>query len=260
MVILAFALCAVSSPDAMSQMKILPREKVESVTSPRLSSDSSSFRFETMHIVAPEMTEDDEPQTFVFRFRNMSEKALHIDRIVTTCSCVSAVVSDDDVPSGNDAGIEVIYNPEGHTGKFERRIFVYAEGKTDPAAVLRLTVNVGSGKDVSADWPVRMGAIGLRRSGLTFVSGVKAVEKVRFINLGKKSVRLDCEKAFLPDCLTFDCEPSVVPAGAEGVMVISYDPSKGIERPNASVILKGLGLPPMRSSIKVVFSDAVEND
>lgn len=260
MVILAAALYAVFSPDVMSQMKILSREKVESVTNPRLSADSSSFMFQTKHIVAEPMTEDDGPETFVFPFRNISKEMIHIDRLVTTCSCVSATVADDDVPSGASSEIRVRYNPEGHPGKFERRIFVYADGKSDPAAVLRLTVDVGSGKDISADWPVRMGMIGLRRSGLTFVKGKKAVEKIRFINLGKKSLHLDCEKAFLPDCLTFDCEPSVVPAGAEGVMVISYDPSKGIERPNASVILKGLGLPPTRSSIKVVFSDAVEND
>lgn len=255
MVILASALYAVFSPDAMSQMKILPREKVESVTNPRLSADSSSFMFETRHIVAEPMTEDDGPETFVFRFRNISKESLHIDRLVTTCSCVSATVADDDVPSGTCSEIRVRYNPEGHPGKFERRIFVYADGKSDPAAVLRLTVDVGSGKDISADWPVRMGTIGLRRSGLTFVKGQKSVEKIRFINLGSKTLNLECEKAFLPDCLDFTAEPSAVTAGSEGVMVISYDPAKGGERPGVSVMLKGLGVPPSRSSIKVTFSE-----
>lgn len=255
MVILASALCAVFSPDVMSQMKILPREKVENVTNPRLSADSSSFMFETRHIVADPMTEDDDPETFVFRFRNTSKGSIHIDRLVTTCSCVSATVADDDIPAGTYSEIRLRYNPEGHPGKFERRVFVYADGKNDPAAVLRLTVDVGNGKDISADWPVRMGTIGLRRSGLTFVKGKKSVEKIRFINLGSKAIHLECEKAFLPDCLSFSTEPAAVPAGSEGVMVISYDPSKGGERPGISVMLKGLGVPPSRSSIKVTFSD-----
>lgn len=230
-------------------MKILPREKIDNVANPRLSPDSAAFRFDTRHIVAEPMTEDDAPSTYIFKFENAGDRTLNIDRLVSTCSCASASIDKKDVKPGERAEIAVRYNPKGHPGRFERRIFVYASGVNDPAAVLKLTVNVENGKDLSGVWPVQMGPIRLRRSSVEFVQGQKAVEKLRFINLSGKPLKLQCEKTFLPDCLDFAAD--MVEDGQEGEIVISYDPSKPGAREQMKVILKGLGLPPTKATITV---------
>ena len=234
---------------ADAQLRIISKEKVEAVANPRLSPDSAAFKFDTRHIVAEPMNEDDAPSTYIFMFENVGGSTLNIDRLVTTCSCASASIDKKEVKPGERAEIAVRYNPKGHPGRFERRIFVYTSGEGDPAAVLKLTVNVENGKDLSGEWPVQMGPIRLRRSSVEFVQGQKAVEKLRFINLSGKPLKLQCEETFLPDCLDFTTD--MVEDGQEGEIVISYDPSKPDAREQMKVILKGLGLPPTKATITV---------
>lgn len=249
-ILICVALTAIAMT-ADAQLRIIPEGKVMSVADPRLSPDSVALAFETRHIQAGTLNEDDAPSTYVFRFTNISDSPLHIDRLVTTCSCATASTDKREVPSGESAQISVRYDPKGHPGRFERRIFVYTSNGTDPSAVLKLTVNVENGSDLSGLWPVQMGNIRLRRSEVVFRKGEKASESLRFINLGGKPLRLQCEEAFLPECLSFRTEPEVIEDGMEGVIVIGYDPSVSSQQSVAKVILKGLGVPPSRSSVTV---------
>jgi hypothetical protein len=197
------------------------------------------------------MNEDDAPKTFVYRFTNIGKETVAIKRLVSTCSCASAVCPVKEVVPGASAEISVTYNPKGHPGKFERKIFVYTQDGNAPAAVLRLSVEVATGADLSQEWPVQMGSIRLRRSEVSFSASAKGIEQLRFINLSGRPLALQCEENFLPECLSFRTEPAVVEDGAEGVIVISYDPSLPGVRDSMNIILKGLGLPPTKSSITV---------
>lgn len=244
--IVVWALAAVS---ASAQMRIIPRDKVEAVSNPRLSADSASLAFETRHIVAEKMTEDEAPKTFIYRFENVGDKDVEIVRLVSTCSCATATCSVKSVAPGASAEISVKYYPKGHPGRFERKVFVYTQDGNVPAAVLRLSVDVASGSDLSTEWPIQMGGIRLRRGEVTFIEGQKAVETVSFINLTGKTLKLECETMFLPQCFAFSSEP--VDNGAEGKITITYDPAKPGVRDNVKLILKGLGLPPSQSSITI---------
>lgn len=247
--IIMIAVWALTALSASAQMRIISREKVEAVSSPRLGADSASLAFETMHIVAEPMTEDDAPKTFVYRFENIGDKDVEIVRLVSTCSCASATCSVKSVAPGASAEISVKYYPKGHPGRFERKVFVYTQEGNDPAAVLRLSVDVESGSDRSTEWPVQMGGIRLRRTEVTFIEGQKAVETVSFINLTGKTLKLECETMFLPQCFVFSSEP--VDDGKEGTITITYDPTKPGVRDNVKLILKGLDLPPSQSSITI---------
>jgi hypothetical protein len=235
--------------DASAQMKIISRDRVEEVSNPRLSADSASVVFDTKYIVAEPMSEDDAPKTFVYKFRNLGDKPLQILRLVSTCSCASATCAVRSVAPGERAEISVKYYPKGHPGRFERKVFVYTQEGNDPVAVLRLSVDVTSGSDHSTLWPVQMGGIRLRRSELSFTLGKKAVETISFLNLTGKTLKLECEEMFLPQCISFSSEP--VADGAEGVMTVTYDPSKPGAEDSAKLILKGLGVPPSRSTINI---------
>lgn len=244
--IVVWALAAVS---ASAQMRIIPRDKVEAVSNPRLSADSATLAFETRHIVAEKMTEDEAPKTFIYRFENVGDKDVEIVRLVSTCSCATATCSVKSVAPGASAEISVKYYPKGHPGRFERKVFVYTQDGNVPAAVLRLSVDVASGSDLSTEWPIQMGGIRLRRSEVTFTQGKKAVETISFINLTGKNLKLECETMFLPECFGFSATP--VDNGAEGAITITYDPDKPGVRDNVKLILKGLGLPPSQSSITI---------
>lgn len=239
---------------ADAQIRIIPKEKVEAVSSPRLSRDSSALCFETKHVIAEPMNEDDEPMTFCYGFRNVSERNVNISRLVSTCSCASASVDKMMVAPGESAVISVKYSPKGHPGKFERKVFVYT-GDEEPSAVLKLTVDVENGGELSDEWPVQMGRIRLRRSEVTFRRGERSVEKLRFINVSDYPVSLKCDTDFLPGCISFRTEPETVGSGMEGEVVLSYDPDKNGARDVMKLIVRGLGVPPSKSSITIRLAD-----
>ena len=232
-----------------AQMRIIPQERLEAVSNPRHSADSADLSFAQKHIVADPMNEDDAPKTFVYRFTNVGKEAISIRRMTTSCSCATAVCRNAEVQPGEEAEILVTYNPKGHPGRFERKVFVYTQEGNAPAAVLKLSVDVASGADHSTEWPIQMGGIRLRRSEVSFVQGRKAVETVSFINLSGKTLQVGCEKAFLPECIAFESEP--VEHNAEGQMRIIYDPSRPGAAGTVKLILKGLGVPPSKSSITI---------
>lgn len=249
-IMVCFAAMA-SAMTAAAQLRMVSKEKLEQVSDPRHSADSAFLAFDTRHIVAEPMNEDDTPKTFVYRFTNVGDHALQIKRLVSSCSCAAAVCTVREVVPGASAEISVRYNPEGHPGKFERKVFVYTQDGNDPSAVLKLSVDVSAGADLSGEWPVQMGSIRFRRSEVTFKAGEKAVETLRFINAGDRPVSLDVDRDFLPACLSVSFDRDLVEPGEEGVIRVSFDPSMSGVREAMKVILKGLGLPPTRSTLTV---------
>lgn len=249
--ILALMLALVVIPEADAQLKLVSKEKLKSVNAPELSKDSASLSFVTRHIVAEPMSEDDSPKTFTFEFTNVGKGKLEIKRVVSTCSCAQAVCPTKALAPGDKSAVTVTYNPKGHPGKFERKIYVYTQDGDVPAAVLRLTVDVENSMDISGLYPVSMGKIRLRRSAVRFTKGTAAVEKLRFVNVSGRVLRFDCDRSFLPECIKFYAPPTRPLEEAE--MIIRYDSSEPVTKDKMTVFLNDLGLPPSQSSLTVYF-------
>lgn len=235
---------------ASAQIQIIPRDQLEARANPRHSADSSWLEFDS-RMIETEMMDNDSPLTFRYRMRNVGPEAVQIKRLTTTCSCAVAVCDRKTVNPGDTAVISVTYNPAGHPGKFTRRIFVYTQDGMFPAATLRLAVNVKHSDRFSDQYKHQIGTIRLRRQQVVFSPGVKAVEKIPFVNLSGSPMKLECDEAMLPACLDFTVEPSVIQDKEEGEIIISFDPEKGVVRENMPVILKGTGVSPSRSTITV---------
>lgn len=244
---LALALCIL--PEAGAQLKLVSKEKLKSVNSPQLSRDSASVSFETRHIVAERMTEDDAPKTFTYEFTNVGRSKLEIKRLVSTCSCAQAICTKKVVAPGEKASVIVTYNPKGHPGRFERKIFVYTQEGDAPAAVLKLSVDVENSMDISGQYPVSMGKIRLKRRTVRFNEGSDAVERLKFINVSGRVLRFDCDRAFLPECIQFYAPPTRPLEEAE--IVIRYDSAKPGVREKMTVFLNDLGVSPSQSSVTI---------
>ena len=234
-----------------AQIRIVPREQLEAVNNPKLSDAAQALQFKTTHIKAEPMSEDDGIRTFHYEYVNIGPDTIKVSRLVTSCSCLIAVSNDMVILPGMKSQINVRYNPKGHPGRFERKVFLYTDGCENPSAILKLSVDVERGKDLSGLYPVSMGSIRLRRKEVSVVRGQRAVERCPFVNLSGKPLKLACETAMLPACLHFRTEPEVVEDGENGEIIILYDPSKGGAREKMPVILKGLGVPPSQASIVV---------
>lgn len=248
-IILAIVLAFGAVPEAGAQLKLVSKEKLRSVNSPQLSRDSASLGFANLHIVAEPMCEDDAPKTYVYEFANIGHRRLEISRIVSTCSCAQAVCTKKVMAPGEKAEIRVTYNPKGHPGKFERKIFIYTADETAPAAVLKLTVNVENSLDIAGQYPLGMGKIRLKSAAVRFEEGVSDVRKIKFINVSGRVLRFDCDRTFLPDCLIFYAPPTR--PLEEGEMVVRYDSTKPGAREKMSIFLNELGVPPSQSALTV---------
>jgi hypothetical protein len=250
-IILAVLLAFGVMPQAGAQLKLVSKEKLQSVNSPQLSKDSASLSFVTRHIVAERMSEEDAPKTYTFEFTNAGSSKIEIKRLVSTCSCAQAICLKRTVAPGEKASVEVTYNPKGHPGKFERKVFVYTQDGDVPAAVLKLSVDVENNLDISGQYPISMGKIRLRRKVVRFKEGTDAVEKLRFVNVSGRVLRFDCDRAFLPECIKFYAPPTRPLEEAE--MVVRYDSTKPGVKEKLTIFLNDLGLPPSQSSLTVYF-------
>lgn len=252
-IIFLFCVLGISSVDIRAQIRILPKEKLESVNSPKLSGDSAALSFDTRHITAAPLKDDDAPETFTFRMTNVSREVINVRKLTTTCSCVSATAGQNILNPGESTSLMVRYNPKGHIGRFEHKVLVYTQPGNDPAAVLRLNVEVESGSDISGIYQVRMGNIALRSKDVRFSRGVKGTEVLKFVNLSGRDMTLECEDMFLPDCITFETRPKVLKDGQEGEIRISYDPSNEKPVDRIPLILRNIGVSPSRSTINITI-------
>lgn len=252
-VIFLFLSLGISSENARAQIRILSRETLDAVDSPRLSGDSSSLVLCHRHIKAAPMREDASPAIFRTELSNVGDRPVDILRISTTCSCVTASAGKTRLMPGEKTGLTVRYDPKGHMGRFDHKVFIYTMAGNTPAAYLSLSVNVESGSDKSGLYQVQMGGIRLRSSEVLFRAGERAVETLNFINVSGKPLKLECEEMFLPEGLKFGTCPEVVENGEEGVMVITYDPSDKKPLKEVPLIIKGLGVAPGRSTVKIRF-------
>ena len=238
-ILMAVLVLTLSVP-AQAQLKLNPFAK-----------DSTLLSFTTKHIEAETMSESGPPVTFKYGFKNTGIRRVKIERLVTSCACAYAYSDKKVVGPGEQAQISVRFNPKGHPGKFDRKIFVYTKDDNEPAAVLTLAVNVENRMDVPEQYSISMGDIRLKSNVVKFRKGEAATASLSFINVSGRSLKFDCDRALLPSCLKFYAEP--VRPMKEGVIKISYDPAVGMERDEMVILLQGLGGTPSTSSIKVIL-------
>ena len=137
-ILLAVALVLCQS--AMAQIKILPKERIDSIANPPLAPNAGNVAFESEMIKAEFASDDQEPRTFEYGFVNKGNTPIMIARLVSTCSCAKAEYDKRVIKPGERGVVRLIYSPEGRIGKNVRRVFVYTGDNTQPSAVLRLEV------------------------------------------------------------------------------------------------------------------------
>ena len=128
------------SHSAMAQIKILPKERIDSIANPPLAPNAGNVAFEREMITAEYTSDDQEPRTFEYGFVNKGNTPIMIARLVSTCSCAKAEYDKRVIKPGERGVVRLKYSPEGRIGKNVRRVFVYTGDNTQPSAVLRLEV------------------------------------------------------------------------------------------------------------------------
>lgn len=138
--LILLAVATILGHSAMAQIRILPKEKIDSIANPPLAPNAGNVIFEQDMIIAEFASGDTASRTFEYGFINKGVRPLVISRLVSTCSCAKAEYDKRVIKPGERGVIRLIYNPEGRLGKNVRRVFVYTDDNVQPSAVLRLEV------------------------------------------------------------------------------------------------------------------------
>ncbi len=229
---------------------------------------AQTLSFENSRIEAGEICEDEKP-VYEYFCTNKGDRAVKIYRISTTCgSCMKAEIDKTVIAPGEKAKITVSYFPKGHPGKFERRIFIFTDSvSSSPSATLELALAVRMGKDLNPYYPVNMGKIRMKLRELSFRRGRSEGICLEYLDVTGKDFRPQINSEFLPPYLKVSVtRPSELASdeyavlqessrGKVGEICIGFDAEKfPADRETAEIplILKGLGVAPSASTIKII--------
>ena len=248
---------AVEVPGGGGQIRIVPREQLEL----NLSADSQALAFDTTELSLTSLSEDSEPVTVVFPVKNVSSRTLYLTRVSSSCSCLQPEPFDGflKLSPGESSEIRAVYNPEGHPGKFSRKLFVYTAASEDtPAAVLMVNADVAWSSNPETEFPVRCGNLLLARAevmlsgGEKLPAGKKEIVSIRCYNASSKAMRLSAQTDFVPFPVVMHCEPQLLRSGERGRIVLEIGGdgvAGGVASGEYPIFLKGCGARPSESKI-----------
>ena len=102
------ALWAVTAATPLcSQIRIVPRAKLDSLAHPSTADGAQAMRFERTQIDAGHIGEDDTPPSYTFKWHNEGTAPLIITRVQTTCGCAAATYGRQPVRTGGEGTVTV---------------------------------------------------------------------------------------------------------------------------------------------------------
>ena len=141
-IVFAWAVILASCHGVSAQLKIVPKERLDSVACPPLSPDAAFLRLDRTTVLLGELSSDGPVSKVLLKISNSGDKDLKINRITTTCSCVSALSDRLVIKPGEITNLRVSFNPRGHIGFQKYRVHVYTDGNRNPSAILNLEAHV----------------------------------------------------------------------------------------------------------------------
>ena len=207
------------------EKKILSREALDSLMSPKLMRDADNvLRFDTLQKNFGVVYEDGSPLAVEYHFANVSSKPVTITRITTNCGCTVAEIADSLLSPGEKGRITIKFNPRRRSGTVDTNSFVYTSlSDKEPVAKLTLLGNVID-NDEWNHLPFGMGTLKLKRKEVVFEpvkAGMLPQQRIPCANVGTKPLRLS--SVLLPSYVTFTTEPAEIAPGEEGDIVITVN-------------------------------------
>ena len=205
---------------SVAQIRIIPSAELLEASSPRLCADSSALSFDRKKVELNNIAEDSDPVDIRFRVKNVSGRSISVERLSSSCSCVSLSMEKTRLAPAEETVLLATYNPEGHPGQFLRKIFIYTEASDrQPAAILEIRAHVSWTGAGGGEYPYSAGTLLLRRKSLTLKEGT--TESVRCFNPSDKPLKIGADLSFVPLPLRFECIPPVLAPESEGRLVFS---------------------------------------
>ena len=160
-----------------------------------------------------------------FEAKNMSNTAISIIDITTTCGCTTAKFSNETIPAGGDFVFEVAFDPFNRPGRFDKNIFVQT---SDSPSEIRLTITgYVNPRERSIDelYPFDMGG-GLRLKSNFHAFGYlehgkELIEYIGYTNTSHRAIIAQVGYEYTSGLLHVSM-PQYIAAGESGDIALRY--------------------------------------
>ena len=237
---------------------MLPKHVLDSIAQSRVAK-SELLHFDVLHVDLGGITDDGGIKSCEFNFVNNKLDTVKIDRITTSCGCLTFMLSDKVIPPGSRGKLIARYNPTGHIGPFEQRINLYACGSSTPSAVLKVTGRVLDNA-AEPNYPYAMGGLRLNTKSVSFGDISKVSTKsvtISCINKGDVQVKLRPYSHMTPEWIHFRTIPEIVQPGEKAVIEITIMSDQIPERyygsQSLNLILDGIQARPSDKSLLLQY-------
>lgn len=240
------------------QIRVIPRERLDSLAHPSLAKGCEAMQFERLNINTGDIGEDDGPKSYTYRWKNTGKTPLVITRVNTTCGCTIPSYDRQPVLPGAASEVTVTYHPKGHPGRIQRKIFLFTQLSANlPTAILELTGQVVPSTRPTYAYPYAKGKLLLKQQELSFEASELRTESIECLNGGDDTLRVEVDRQMLPPCIKAVFSPEELAPGGLGELIVRFDPAAGRAPQRIPLFLKGLGVAPGQSSITIrIASDS----
>ena len=163
------------------------------------------------------------PREVVFPFTNRGDEPLLITDVHPSCGCVAVRYPGQPIAPGASDTIRATYDAR-LLGSFYRDIELRTNASPEPLYLAMQGCVVTHLRDFGSEYPIDLGNVRLSANRLDFGDvrqGERPTRQLSLVNGEKTPFR--AELMHLPPYITFRCEPSSIPAGQEGTLVLELD-------------------------------------
>jgi len=163
-------------------------------------------------------------QTTTFKFKNEGDAPLILSNVRASCGCTTPKWTREPVAPGANGEIEVSYNPKNRPGSFNKSVTVTSNAAVSNV-VLRINGTVAPReKTLAEQYPRQIGSLRVKSNYLSFAKltqGDVVTKEMEVINDTEKDVEVGFRT--VPNHLTAVAEPTTIPAGGKGKIIVTYD-------------------------------------
>ncbi len=232
-----------------AQIRLVPRERLDSLRNPQ--TISSELRFPERPIEMGSIPEAGGLWTTRIEWQNEEQTPVVITAIRTTCGCLKADFSAEPLKRGEWGSIELRYNPKGHPGAVDQRLFVYTSlSKQRPSAVIRLVGRVIPSADRSGDYAHACGPLLLRQVEIPYEGGREV--RIACMNGGKSPLRITEDELLPTHGIKVCTDPELLEPTEQGDLVITFSEEPTFRSDGTlPILLRGLDLPPRMRTLRL---------
>lgn len=195
-------------------------------------------------------------------FVNTGDEPLIITAARVTCGCTVADYPKEPVAPGDTASVSVKYNAVGRPGRFDKKVYVYANTTPDRSSITVRGVVIGASNTLKSRFPVDAGPMKLRNSTVPFGQVSRGKLKTVFLDAYNQSTdTLTPAWTSIPKGMQIEGAPRQVPPGEQATFSFFVDTSElpewGVNTAEPVLYPRGIG---SADSVKVSTIIIVEED